>query len=83
MGTSQRPAQVDKEFLGNADVLHAGRLIGADADGVARIMGAKPTELENLPDLHWLERRQGATSVTRGVLSFAPVAKGLRVKAKG
>ena len=77
IGTSQRPAQVDKEFLGNADVLHVGRLIGADAEGPARILGVKPQELENLPDLAWLERRQGDLQARRGELSFGPVRKPL------
>lgn len=75
IGTSQRPAQVDKEFLGNADVLHVGRLIGADAEGPARILGVKPQELENLPDLAWLERRQGDMSARRGELSFGAPRK--------
>lgn len=83
IGTSQRPAQVDKEFIGNADVLHVGRLIGADAEGPARILGIKPAELENLPDLHWLERRQGDMKPTRGQLSFGAPAAPLRRVPKG
>ena len=77
IGTSQRPAQVDKDFLGNADILHVGRLIGADAEGPARILGVKAAELENLPDLHWLERRQGDLKATRGQLFFKPEKKPL------
>lgn len=81
-GTSQRPAQVDKEFLGNADVIHAGRLMGADADNVARILGVKPAELEQLPDLAYIERRGQA--MTRGVLRVKPpaAARGQKVTPK-
>lgn len=75
IGTSQRPAQVDKEFLGNADVIHCGRLVAkGDAQAAAEVLGVHRTEIMQLPDLHWIERRQGDTEPRRGVLSFATKA---------
>lgn len=78
IAAGQRPAECDKSFIANCDVVHTGRLGDfADAQKMARSMGVDQQELMNLPDLHWIEKRADAPGVTRGVLSFAkkqPVA---------
>lgn len=72
IGTSQRPAQVDKEFLGNLDLMHCGRLgEEPDAKRVAGRLGVPYRELLTLPDLHYIERDPAQLEPTRGVLSFA------------
>lgn len=71
IGTSQRPAQVDKEFLGNLDLMHCGRLgEEPDAKRVAGRLGVPYRELLTLPDLHYIERDPGQLEPVRGVLSF-------------
>lgn len=76
IGTSQRPAQVDKDFLGNADVIHCGRLVAkGDSQAAAEVLGVDRRELMQLADLAWIERRQGDTEPRRGTLSFAGKAK--------
>lgn len=72
-GTSQRPSQVDKEFFGNLDVTHCGRQTSeADARTMASLLGVRWQELQQLPDLAWIERRAGDVEAHRGVLSFGP-----------
>jgi hypothetical protein len=71
IGTSQRPASIDKDFLANADLVHCGRLAyKPDADKAAMVLGVDADELLRLPDLAFIERRAGAHDCTRGVLSF-------------
>ncbi|MGM9480310.1 hypothetical protein ACS5PN_03860 [Roseateles sp. NT4] len=72
LAASQRPPEVDKSFLGNCDVIHAGRLgYASDARQLAAMWGIQPKELATLPDLHWIEKRADAPEVARGVLSFS------------
>lgn len=71
VGASQSPAEVDKSFIGNCDVLHCGRLGNIrDAKLFGGMWGVDPSELANLPNLHWIEKRQDSPTVERGVLSF-------------
>jgi hypothetical protein len=71
IGTSQRPASIDKDFLGNCDLVHCGRLAHPrDAANVAPVLGVDADELLRLADLAFVERRAGAQDCTRGVLSF-------------
>jgi len=71
IGTSQRPASIDKDFLANADLVHCGRLAyKPDADKAAMVLGVDADELLRLPDLAFIERRAGAQDCTRGALSF-------------
>lgn len=71
VATSQRPAQVDKDFLGNCDTIHAGRLASEpDARRVAQFLGVGHLELMQLPDLDWIERRAGDLAAKRGRLNF-------------
>lgn len=71
IGTSQRPAQIDKDFLGNCDLIHCGRLgEKPDAQKAAAKLNVRFEELMLLPDLHWVERHASSAEATRGVLSF-------------
>lgn len=68
----QRPAECDKSFISNADVIHTGRLSNAsDARELAQSLGCDYRELLALPDLHFIERSAGQVEPVRGVLSFS------------
>lgn len=76
IGAGQRPAECDKSFIANADVIHTGRLANAsDARELAQSLGCDHRELLQLPDLHWVERRAGQVEPTRGVLTFRAAKK--------
>lgn len=71
IGTSQRPASIDKDFLSNCDLVHSGRLAyKPDAVKAAEVLGVGFDDLLRLPDLHYIERRAGDTDAKKGVLSF-------------
>lgn len=71
--TSQRPASVDKDFIGNATLIHCGRLpYAADADTVARTLGVPAAELMALPQLGWIERGENDRAPRRGQVTHAP-----------
>lgn len=71
-GLGQRPGEVDKSFMNNLDVLHTGRIANAgDARILADYLAVDYRQLMALPDLHWLERRQGQAEPVAGVLQFA------------
>lgn len=72
VGTSQRPAQVDKDFVGNADHMHCGRLrYRSDAKAMAEVLDVDYRELLRLPDLEFFDRPNGALNFSRGRLEFA------------
>lgn len=72
IGASQRPAEVDKSFLANCDVIHTGRLGDvADAKRFAQSWGVDAAELVNLPDLAWVEKRADSAILQRGTLIFS------------
>lgn len=72
IGAGQRTKECDKSFIGNADVIHTGRLTNtADAKDLAQAMGCDFRDLLNLADLEWIERRVGQTTTTRGKLTFS------------
>lgn len=74
--TSQRPASVDKDFLGNATLIHCGRLpYEDDAKTVARTLGVPAAELMALEQLHWIERGQADTAARRGKVAFSASKK--------
>jgi hypothetical protein len=82
MGTSQRPAQIDKDFLGNCDLIHCGRLVAkGDAQKAGEVLGVRFDELMKLPDLAYIERAMRDVIPTRGTLSFG--AKPAKRQAKG
>jgi len=69
--TSQRPASIDKDFIGNATLLHAGRLPYADdAKAVARTLGVNAAELMQLAPLAFIARGQADREARRGVVKF-------------
>lgn len=73
-GTSQRPAQVDKEFFGNVDLVHVGRLANRpDAQKAAELLAVRPEEVQQLPDLAWIERGLSDIEPRRGVVSVPKV----------
>lgn len=72
IGAGQRPAECDKSFIANADVIHTGRLSNAaDARELAQSLGCDFRDLLSLPDLHWVERSAGQVEPARGVLKFS------------
>jgi hypothetical protein len=79
IGAGQRPAECDKSFISNCDVIHTGRLSNPDdARELAKSIGCDFRELMSLPDLHWLERDSAKVEFTRGILTFSkkrPAAK--------
>ncbi len=57
IATAQRPAQIDKDFLGNCTEVRAYRVnYDADARAVASIMRASPELFLELSDRHYLHR---------------------------
>lgn len=83
IGTSQRPASIDKDFLSNCDLVHCGRLAyKADAVKAAEVLGVPFDDVLRLPDLHYVERAAGATDAKKGVLSFASKQQRARPRAK-
>jgi hypothetical protein len=72
IGAGQRPAECDKSFIANCDVVHTGRLGDmGDAKRMAAAWGIKPEELATLPDLAWIEKRADKPELERGVLRFS------------
>lgn len=66
-GMSQRPASMDKDFLGNASTIHTRRLsYPEDAKTVARSLGVKPVDVAELSGYMWIERNNQTGKVTRG-----------------
>lgn len=71
IAAGQRPAECDKSFISNADILHVGRLGNLpDAKDMAKRLLCDPGELLNLPDLHWIEKSVERRELARGVLTF-------------
>lgn len=82
IGAGQRPAECDKSFIANADVVHVGRLGNAgDAAEMARSWGIGQRDLMDLPDLHWMEKRADSSQIVRGVLSFGNGSRGKKTSA--
>lgn len=64
-GLSQRPASIDKDFLGNCNFVRTGRLTYAeDQRAVARVLGVPESEIGALPDLGWIRRDMATGQVT-------------------
>lgn len=67
-GTAQRPALVDKTFIGNASLIHCGRLQGRNDRAVmADELDVPAEDLRNLKNLEWIERADTG-EIRRGVL---------------
>lgn len=67
IGTSQRPAQVDKNFLGNATVLHCGRLQDKnDVRVMSDLLFVDRADLVQLQPLEYIERDMQTGQNRRG-----------------
>lgn len=72
IGAGQRPAECDKSFISNADLIHTGRLSHTgDAKELAQSLGCPWRDLLTLPDLHYIERNAGEIEPSRGILTFS------------
>lgn len=70
-GLSQRPASIDKDFLGNCTAIRTGRLAyPEDVKAVSRAMGGHVSEIQALKPLHWLEKDMTTGRMSSGVLTF-------------
>lgn len=68
IATAQRPAQIDKDFLGNCTEVRAYRVnYENDAKALASIMREQPERFLDLPDRHyvhrWIRERRNETGV--------------------
>lgn len=67
-GAAQRPANIDKNFLGNCSRVRSGRLMYEDdAKAVSKVLGVPPGEMLALAPLHFIEREPPGEAV-RGVI---------------
>lgn len=65
-GLSQRPASMDKDFLGNCSMVHTGRLaLAEDARAVAKALTVPWTEIMALTGFQWIRRDITTGKVTR------------------
>ncbi len=70
-GLSQRPASIDKDFLGNCTAIRTGRLAyPEDVKAVSKAMGGHAAEIQSLKPLEWLEKDMTTGKTSRGVLVF-------------
>lgn len=70
MGTAQRPAQIDKDFLANCTEVRCYRLnYDPDAKSVAAVLRVDWPQLLDLDDGHYLHRDIRARSTVSGVLA--------------
>lgn len=67
IGTSQRPASIDKDFLGNCTTIHCGRVNSLpDVETMARMLAVPRDQVAGLENLQWLERDMTTGRVTTG-----------------
>jgi hypothetical protein len=76
-GAAQRPANIDKDFIGNSTLVHCSRLGYAnDIKVMATALCVPPGEIadmradETTGDFDWIERAQKTGAVRRGKLTF-------------
>lgn len=71
IAASQRPAQVDKDFFGQATMIHCGRLnYAADVKCMADVLGVGAADISGMKPLDWVERDMGSGETRRGRLTF-------------
>lgn len=71
IGTSQRPASIDKDFLGNCTAIRTGRLAyPEDIKAVAKAMQCAEADIAGLKPLEWLQKDMQSGGVTRGKITF-------------
>lgn len=76
IGTSQRPAQIDKDFLGNCSEIRCyGLVYPEDAKAMGGAMRIPPDELLDLPQFHYRHRDVRAKRNAAGVVSVPTTQK--------
>ncbi|WP_230946878.1 helicase HerA domain-containing protein [Burkholderia stagnalis] len=66
-GLSQRPASIDKDFIGNCNFVRTGRLTYEnDVKAVAKALHVDMGDIVALPDLGWIRRDMATGETTRG-----------------
>jgi hypothetical protein len=71
IGTSQRPASIDKDFLGNCTLVHSGALVyPEDAGAVAKVLQVNADDICNLAPLAYIERDMQTGKNRKGNISF-------------
>lgn len=71
IGCSQRPAQIDKNFLGNCSTVHCGRLNDVnDVRVMARVLGVEEGELRQLAPLSYVERDMATGAIRRAAMKI-------------
>lgn len=69
VGTSQRPAQVDKNFFGNCTLVHSHRVQDMnDVRVMSSVLDVPQTELRALPKFRYIEREMESGTVRRGAV---------------
>lgn len=70
-GLSERPASIDKDFLGNCTAFHTGRLAyPEDVKAVSKALGGYAADIQALTPLKWLEKDMTTGRKTSGMLTF-------------
>lgn len=70
-GMSQAPAWIDKYFFGNCSTVRTGRvLFDAHVKTMAGVLGVKPDEIRELPDLAYIHLQISPRQLTRGKINF-------------
>lgn len=70
-GASQRPASIDKDFLGNCSKVRTGRLTyPEDVKAVSAAARIPAAEIDALKPLEWIEKDLNTGKTTRGKLTF-------------
>lgn len=70
-GASQRPASIDKDFLGNCSRVRTGRLTyPEDVKAVASAARIPLAEIDVLKPLEWIEKDLATGKTTRGKITF-------------
>jgi hypothetical protein len=68
---TQRPAESDKTIVGNASVIHAGRMnMATDRDYIAKVLDVPLVQVTALGDLDYIERNMRTRVLTRGRVTF-------------
>jgi len=73
IATSQRPASIDKDFVGNCSVIHSGALTyPEDEHAVAKAMRIDPAKLAELQDLEFLHWTRSPRALVAGRMRPEP-----------
>ncbi len=80
--TTQRPASIDKDALGNCSQLWCGRLLAPrDVHTMATVLGVPESQLLGLRDLEHIRRDVlGGTASAAGLLRLPPKAQNLQAR---